>query len=173
MLRLIFILISIAYCYLCNAQSTQPTPSPFHLNETARATLCPFVGFEGMQCFDNKHMRRSGRRFDSGIMRLPRGVGMTIDQITGEIKILAARLTYGEEGNRVWTDGYTGNMFDTITEANLGAASGIVATFDASRVRIFRNASEIENVWRQRFIDGRIRGGELSRRPDMLEYSNE
>ncbi|CAF4758577.1 unnamed protein product, partial [Rotaria magnacalcarata] len=39
-----------------------------------------------------------------------------------------------------------------------------------ARVHIFHNASQLSAAWRQTFADGRVRGGELARPPDMLAY---
>lgn len=173
MLLSIFILLLIVSCFVSQAQDSQSISTHFRFTEEAQAALCPFVGYEGMRCFDSNHIKRSGRQGDSGMMKLPRGVGMSVHQVTGEIKALAVELTYTEEGSRVWSDGYTGLMYDTINEATIGPAARIVEAFDASRILIFQNASQIHAAWRQRFVDGKIRGGKLANRPDMLEYSNE
>lgn len=161
----------LSYC-LCDSQSSEPVSSLFRLTEEARATMCPFLGFEGMRCFDNDHVKRTNRQLDSSFMKLPRGVGMSVDQSTGEIKALPVHLTYPEEGSHIWTDGFTGDMYDMINEAKLRPASKIAATYEANRTHIFQNASQLHTVWQQRFVDGKVRGGELARRPNMLEYSN-
>ena len=164
--------IGILFFYVSFGHISSSTISPFQFTEEARAALCPFVGTEGMRCFDDDRIKRTGRNFDSGVLKLPRGVGMSVDQSTGLIKALAVQLTYTPEGSRVWTDGYTGNMFDILNEVILGPANRVAAAYEANRVHIFQNASQLHAAWRQRFIDGKVRGGELARRPDMLEYSN-
>ncbi|CAF5060344.1 unnamed protein product, partial [Rotaria socialis] len=41
-----------------------------------------------------------------------------------------------------------------------------------SRVQNFRNASQLNEPWQRSFADGMVRGGELARPSDILEYSN-
>ncbi|CAF1167767.1 unnamed protein product [Rotaria sordida] len=153
-------------------QVVNRTTSPFIFTEEARAALCPFVGTEGMKCFDDRPIRNSGRKLDSGHLKLPRGVGMTVDRSTGQIRALAVQLTYPSEGSRMWTDGHTGAMFNVFNEATLGAANRVVAGYDKARVRIFHDASQLDAAWKQTFADGKVRGGELARQPDMLGYFN-
>ncbi|CAF2121343.1 unnamed protein product [Rotaria magnacalcarata] len=83
---------------------------------------------------------------------------------------LAVQLTYPPEGTRAWTDGHTGGMFDIFNEAIIGPANRVVAAYDTARVHIFRNASQLNTAWRQTFADNKVRGGELARPPDLMEY---
>ena len=172
MLRPTFVFIGLLSLCVCYAQLSQSATSRFQFTEEARAALCPFVGTEGLRCFDSDSTKRLGRNFNTGLMKLPRGVGMTIDQNTGLIKALAVQLTYYPEGTHAWTDRFTGDMFDILKEAVVGSESRVVAAYDTDRVHIFQNASQLHTVWQRRFVDGKVRGGELARRPDMLEYSN-
>jgi hypothetical protein len=64
-----------------------------------------------MTCFDGRRVGKIGRNLDSEYLRLPRGVGMTVDRSTGRIASLAIQLTYPAEGSRAWMDGHTGAMF--------------------------------------------------------------
>ncbi|CAF1679348.1 unnamed protein product [Rotaria magnacalcarata] len=146
------------------------TASVFQFTEEARAALCPFVGTTGMRCFDGNPLHRSSRNFDSELARLPRGVGISVDRATGQLKAPAVKLTYSTTGSRTWTDGHTGEIFDLFNEATLGSANRIAAAYDTTRVHIFHNASQLNAAWRQTFADGKVRGGELARRPEMLEY---
>ncbi|CAF2837813.1 unnamed protein product [Rotaria sp. Silwood2] len=151
-------------------QAVNRTTSPFIFTEEARTALCPFVGTEGMRCFDDRPIRNSGRKLDLEYLKLPRGVGMTVDRSTGRITAPAVELTYPSEGSRMWTDGHTGAMFDIFNEARLGAANIVVPAYDKESVRIFHDVSQLDAAWRQTFADGKVRGGELARTPDMLDY---
>ncbi|CAF1619131.1 unnamed protein product [Rotaria magnacalcarata] len=144
--------------------------SVFQFTEEARAALCPFVGTTGMRCFDGRPTRTSGRNFESDFMRLPRGVGISIDRSSGRLMAPAVQLTYPSAGSRTWTDGHTGAIFDLFNEATLGPANRVAAAYDTARVQIFHNASHLNAAWRQTFADGKVRGGELARRPEMFEY---
>ncbi|CAF5057719.1 unnamed protein product, partial [Rotaria magnacalcarata] len=59
-----------------------------------------------------------------------------------------------------------------INEAILGPASRVVSAYNAARVQIFQNASQLKAAWQQTFADGNVRGGELARPPDVLAYFN-
>ncbi|CAF4141945.1 unnamed protein product [Rotaria magnacalcarata] len=144
--------------------------SVFQFSEEARAALCPFVGTTGMRCFDGSPTRTSGRNFQSDFMRLPRGVGISVDRSTGRLIAPAVQLTYSPIGSRTWTDGHTGAIFDLFNEATLGPANRVAAAYDTARIHIFHNASQLNAAWRQTFADGKVRGGELARRPEMFEY---
>ncbi|CAM4765287.1 unnamed protein product [Rotaria magnacalcarata] len=144
--------------------------SVFQFTEEARAALCPFVGTTGMRCFDGSSTRTSGRNFESDFMKLPRGVGISVDRSTGRLMAPAVQLTYPPIGSRTWTDGHTGAIFDLFNEATLGPANRVAAAYDTARVHIFHNASQLNAAWRQTFADGKVRGGELARRPETFEY---
>ncbi|CAF3806092.1 unnamed protein product [Rotaria magnacalcarata] len=144
--------------------------SVFQFSEEARAALCPFVGTTGMRCFDGSPTRTSGRNFQSDFMRLPRGVGISVDRSTGRLIAPAVQLTYSPIGSRTWTDGHTGAIFDLFNEATLGPANRVAAAYDTARIHIFHNASQLNAAWRQTFADGKVRGGELARRPETFEY---
>ncbi|CAF2073549.1 unnamed protein product [Rotaria magnacalcarata] len=172
MQRPIYMILGVLSFYAQYAYLSSSSAKLFQFTEEARAALCPFVGTEGMRCFDGSPLKRSGRTFDAGYMKLPRSVGISIDRSTGLLKAPAVKLTYSPTGSRVWTDGYTGDMFDMINEAILGPASRVVSAYNAARVQIFQNASQLKAAWQQTFADGNVRGGELARPPDVLAYFN-
>ena len=63
-------------------------------------------------------------------------------------------------------------MFDTFNEAILGPANQVATAYDTGQAQIFQNASQIDAAWQETFGNGKIRGGELARPLDMLEYFN-
>ncbi|CAF4889994.1 unnamed protein product, partial [Rotaria magnacalcarata] len=93
-----------------------------------------------------------------------------VDRTTGQLKASAVQLTYPHAGSRTWTDGHTGEVFDLFNEVILGSANRIAAAYHTTRIHIFHNTSQLNAAWRQTFADGKVRGGELARRPEMMEY---
>ena len=146
--------------------------SRFQFTEEARAALCPFVGTEGLRCFDEGPMKNSRGFISFDYLKLPRSVGITVDRSNGQPKAPAIQLTYAPKGTSLWTDEFTGVLFDTFNEAILGSANQVAAGYDRAQVYIFQNASELDAVWQETFGNGKIRGGELARPFDMLEYFN-
>ena len=63
-------------------------------------------------------------------------------------------------------------MYDTFNEAIIGRASSVAAAYDTSQAYIFQNASQLNAAWQETFGNGQIRGGELARPLDMLDYFN-
>ncbi|CAF3325101.1 unnamed protein product [Rotaria socialis] len=159
----------LAFCAHYGFVSSNAT-SVFQFTEEARVALCPFVSTTGMRCFDGVPLPRSGRSFGSDFTKLPRGVGISIDRSTGRLMAPAVQLTYTPAGSRTWTDGHTGMIFDLFNEATLGPAHQVAAAYDTARIHTFHNASRLNAVWRQTFADDAVHGGELARRPEMLEY---
>ncbi|CAF3305243.1 unnamed protein product [Rotaria socialis] len=123
-----------------------------------------------MRCFDDRPTRTSGRNFESDFMRLPRGVGISVDRSSGRLMAPAVQLTYPSVGSRTWTDGHTGAIFDLFNEATLRPANRVAAAYDTARVQNFHNASHLNAAWRQTFAGGKVRGGELARRHELFEY---
>ncbi|CAF2725383.1 unnamed protein product [Rotaria sp. Silwood2] len=172
MQRLIFTIFNVLSLYVHYTFLSSSEKSLFQFTEEARAALCPFVGTEGMRCFDDSPAKSSGRTFGSDYMKLPRGVGISVDRSSGRLMAPAVELTYSSQGSRIWTDGHTGAMFDMFNEAILGPANRVVAAYDIASVQVFRNASQLNAAWRQTFADGKVRGGELAHSPDLLDYFN-
>ncbi|CAM2714508.1 unnamed protein product [Rotaria socialis] len=173
MMQLVFRLFVVLSFYVHCAYLNRSVSSRFQFTDEARAALCPFVGTEGMRCFDGSPMKLSSRKSDSNYLKLPRGVGMTVDRRSGQLRAPAVNLTYPLEGcHTYWTDLSTGAMFDVFNEAKIGPANVVVASYDAASIEVFRNASQLNEAWRRSFADGNVRGGELARPPDLLAYYN-
>lgn len=166
----LFVVLSfyVQYIYLYKSKVSR-----FQFGEDARAALCPFVGTEGMRCFDGSVMKSSGKTSDSKYLKLPQGVGMAVDRRSGRIMAPAIQLTYPLQGcHTFWTDPFTGAMFVVFNEVELGPANLPGTSYDTANVEIFRNASQLNEAWRRSFANGNVRGGELGRIPDLLEYYN-
>lgn len=154
----------VALCSLSQTISSSNLTSIFQLNEEARAALCPFVGTEGMTCFHETSLRQGERKVQSEFLKLPCGVGISVDRATGQLMVPVIELTYASQGTRAWTDGHTGEIFDVFNEVSLGRGKRI------ARLHIFQNGSQVNSAWSQTFADGNVRGRELARRPDIIGY---
>ena len=172
MYKLIYIFIIVLSFYVQDVYLSTSNGSRFQFTEEARATLCPFVGTEGLRCFDGSPMKNSRGYFSVDYLKLPRGVGITVDRSNGQLKVPAIELTYRPKGTSLWTDGFTGAMFDTFNEAILAPANRVATAYDTAQAYIFQNASELDAIWQETFGNGKIRGGVLARPLDMLEYFN-
>ena len=170
--QFIYAFISVLSFYVQDVYLFTSNASRFQFTEEARAALCPFVGTEGLRCFEQGPMKISRGFLNFNYLKLPRGVGITVDRSNGQLKAPAIELTYRPTGTSVWTDGFTGDMYDTFNEAIIGPASSVAAAYDTSQAYIFQNASELNAAWQETFGNGQIRGGELARPLDMLEYFN-
>ena len=134
----------------------------FSLLKEARAALCPFVGTEGLRCFEEGPLKNSRGFISFDYLKLPRGVGITVDRSNGQLKAPAIQLTYRPKGTSLWTDGFTGGMFDTFNEAILGPANRVAIAYDTGQAYIFQNASELNTAWQETFGNGQIRGWRIS-----------
>ena len=170
--QFIYAFISVVSIYVQDVYLSTSNVSRFQFTEEARDALCPFVGTEGLRCFDEDPLKNSRGFYYPDYLKLPRGVGITVDRSNGQLKAPAIQLTYTPEGSRLWTDGISGAMFNTFNEAILGSAGGAVIDYDRAQAYIFQNASQLDAVWQETFGNGQIRGGELARPLDMLEYFN-
>ena len=170
--QLIYIFISVLFFYVQDVSLSTSNVSRFQFNEEARAALCPFVGTEGLRCFDESPMKNSREFFPIPYLKLPRGVGITVDRSNGQLKAPAIQLTYTPQGSHLWTDGITGDMFDTFNEAILAPAGRLAIKYNRAQSYIFQNASQLDALWQETFSNGQIRGGILARPLDMLEHFN-
>ena len=168
--QFIYAFISVLSLYVQEVYLSISNASQFQFTEEARAALCPFVGTEGLRCFEEGPMKNSRGFFSFDYLKLPRGVGITVDRSNGQLKAPAIQLTYRPKGTSVWTDGFTGDMYDTFNEAIIGPASSAAAAYDRAQAYIFQNASELDVVWQNTFGNGQTRGGDLARPLDMLEH---
>ena len=171
--QFIYVFISVLLFYVQDVYLSTSNVSRFQFTEEARATLCPFVGTEGLRCFDEGPTKDSrGWIYYPNYLKLPRGVGITVDRSNGQLKAPAIQLTYAPTGTSLWTDDFTGDRFDMFNEAILVPADRVAIRYNRAQAYIFQNASELDAEWQKTFINGQIRGGELAHPVDMLEHFN-
>ena len=172
MYQFIYAFISVLSFYLQDICLSTSNASRFQFTEEARAALCPFVGTEGLRCFEEGPLKNSRSLFPIPFLKIPRGVGITVDRSNGQLKAPAIQLTYTLTSASLWTDGFTSDRFGTFNEAILVPADMVAIKYNRDQAYIFQNASQLDAVWQDTFDNGRIRGGELARPFDMLEYFN-
>ena len=170
--QFIYAFISVLSFYVQDVCLSTSNASRFRFTEEARAALCPFVGTEGLRCFEEDPLKNSRRFFPITYLKVPRSVGITVDRSNGQLKAPAIQLTYTSTSTSLWTDGFTSDRFDTFNEAILVPADRVAIKYNRGQAYIFQNASQLDAVWQETFDNGQIRGGELARPFDMLEYFN-
>ena len=148
--------------------------NPFLSNlNTARANLCPIVGYHGMFCpgvapenssnnTSNSTQTRSFQR-SALILPLPRSVGMAIDISTGDILLPALSFT---PGTTTWTDRESGDTFlvpdeVTITEPQVDDNN--------VNVKIFPTENDLVQVWLRNYEAGQWSGGEFARTKNISD----
>ena len=168
----IYAFISVVSFYVQGVHLSTSNASRFQFTEEARAALCPFVDTEGLRCFDEDPTKNSKGRWSPIYLKLPRGVGITVDRSNGQLTAPAIQLTYAPTDSSLWTDVFTGDRFDIFNEAILVPADRVAIKYNRGQAYMFQNASQLDAVWQETFDTGQIRGGELALPFDMLEYFN-
>ena len=169
MRQFIYAFVGVLSFYVQDVYLSTSNASRFQFTKEARAALCPFVGTEGLRCFDGDPMKNSKERWGPIYLKLPRGVGTTVDRSNGQLKAPAIQLTYASTGTSLWTDGFTGARFDMFNEAILVPADRVAIKYYRGQAYIFQNASQLHAVWQKTVDTGQIGGGELACPFNMLE----
>ena len=139
-------------------QSTEPPDDPFSLI-SARAALCPIIGFHGMFCpgdQNNTIASTSQSRTLSAVLELPTSVGMAIDVSTGDLLLPALQLS---AGSQPWTDKESQQTFLVPPEITLTETSSNDGTI---HVRLFRTETELVDIWLKNAEAGGWTGGQLA-----------
>ncbi|CAF1068212.1 unnamed protein product [Rotaria sordida] len=144
---------------------TESTDSPFNLT-SARAALCPIIGFQGMFCpGDDKAVTSNNitSRKLAAVLQLPHSVGMAIDVTTGDLLLPALQLS---TGNRQWTENESKQTFlippeITLTEPSLNESS--------INVLIFHTETDLVDVWLKNAAAGTWTGGQLAYVQNMFD----
>ena len=170
--QFIYTFVSVLSFYVKDVYLSASNGSRFKFTEEARAALCPFVGTEGLRCFDEGPINNSREFWVPNYLKIPRGVGISVDRSNGRLKAPAIQLTYTPTDTSLWTDGFTGARFDMFNEAILVPADRVAIKYNRGQAYIFQNASQLDAIWQETFGNGQIRGGELARPFDLLEYFN-
>uniref|UniRef100_A0A0G4FGM9 MACPF domain-containing protein n=1 Tax=Chromera velia CCMP2878 TaxID=1169474 RepID=A0A0G4FGM9_9ALVE len=154
--------------------STKPAvTAPDALSADPRVALCPIVGYNGAFCPGGDPPAPSpslkalfGDAADANA-RLPRGVGITLDVSTGEIKLPAAELSGAAS---VWSDPVTGKAYDVPSGVSLDSN---VTAYSQPSVRVFKTEEELADVWEAGYQQGTWLGGSFGLSAGLLKLYNE
>lgn len=123
--------------------------------------LCPFVGFFGVSC---PCKYRKPVSFANALRHrtLPRGVGVTIDITTGQLKLPA--INYVNSPNS-WVDVLSGIVYSIPYDVSL-SIEGFPHT---PSIRVFNTVEELAKVWEDGYKDGKWLGGEFGERKSIID----
>ena len=133
---------------------------------TPADVLCPFVGYNGAYC-PTKYT--SVAMHTQGNTHLPRGVGLTIDVSTGELKLPALDYNY-DHPTSTWTDPLSKITFDLPEGLSLSTVD--IAGENVAKVRVFRDEEELVSVWESGYKEGNWLGGEFGQSKSILDLYN-
>ncbi|KAL4462157.1 hypothetical protein ABPG73_018902 [Tetrahymena malaccensis] len=137
--------------------------------EEAIQELCPFPGYHGTYCpQENLAFASYKRNLQSGIPKMPSGIGASFDISTGELKLPAIQLTYQSEPSQeqIYTDPLSSHQFIVADETSIEQAN-----LDAD-IRVFKNEFELTNIWLDATQNGQWLGGEYSQSKDLNDVFN-
>ncbi|EAR96708.2 MAC/perforin domain protein (macronuclear) [Tetrahymena thermophila SB210] len=132
--------------------------------EEAMQELCPFPGYHGTYCpQENVAFASYKRNLQSGIPKMPSGIGASFDISTGELKLPAIQLTYQSEPSQeqIYTDPFSSHRFIVADETSIEQVN-----LDAD-IRVFKNEFELTNIWLDATQNGQWLGGEYSQSKDL------
>ncbi|CAF0731438.1 unnamed protein product [Didymodactylos carnosus] len=162
---------------MCNPPPTPPPTvlfekrslsSAFQLGSEEVDEFCPYVSYNGVVCHGKtkkKLLLPSARMVDNGPTKLPRGVGMSFDIITGEVMFPALQLTYNSSST--WVDPSTKKSFILFNEAILKSAP-TKSVFE----HMFKNEEDMFQFWQPKYVSGPLYGGEFGRVKKFMPYYN-
>ena len=126
--------------------------------------LCPFVGYHGAYC-PTKLTEEGPKMEENGNARsLPRGVGLTIDVTTGELKLPA--LDY-KDSTATWTDPST-QLTYAIPQGVTLSTVGVQAE-NKPTTRVFKTEDHLTSVWESGYKRGSWLGGEFGQSKGVLD----
>ena len=128
--------------------------------------LCPFVGYHGAYC---PTQYTAVNTFPQGNTPLPRGVGLTIDVTTGELKLPALDYKY-DHPTSAWTDPQTKITFDV--PEGMYLSTGDITGENVAKIRVFKSEKELVSVWETGYKQGNWLGGEFGQSKSILDLYN-
>ncbi|EAR96709.1 MAC/perforin domain protein (macronuclear) [Tetrahymena thermophila SB210] len=137
--------------------------------EEAMQELCPFPGYHGTYCpQENVAFASYKRNLQSGIPKMPSGIGASFDISTGELKLPAIQLTYQSEPSQeqIYTDPFSSHQFIVADETSIEQIN-----LDAD-IKVFKNEFELTNIWLDATQNGQWLGGEYSQSKDLNDVFN-
>ena len=127
--------------------------------------LCPIVGYHGAFCPTSGVTAPQPGNLLTGETPLPKGVGLTIDVSTGELKLPAWNFdTAGS--TTTWTDPSTNEKYLLPKGLSLNAG---VAGENVPQTHVFKSAAELASVWEQGYKAGNWMGGEFGHSKSVMD----
>ncbi|CAF0806318.1 unnamed protein product [Didymodactylos carnosus] len=137
---------------------------------TARAKLCPIIGFKGRFCPGGiEESNDISNPTNSSISSSPRYHRHHVQKLrASDILLPALELTESTTGPQ-WTDPESGQVFYTPEEVKLDLPSSIDNSVSVS---IFNTENELVDVWLRGYTAGGWTGGEFARSKDISDVYN-
>ena len=125
------------------------------------------MGYHGAYCpkkYSKNDLKIASNEVN-GQSSLPRGVGLTIDVTTGELKLPA--LNYLDSKAETWTDPQTGDIF----KIPIGVSLTVNGTESENKpiIRVFKTEQELTSVWESGYKAGTWLGGEFGQSKGILD----
>jgi len=155
---------------LCNKYKQEVLP----LRDDPRQALCPIVGYHGAFCpsptvNDDTSYDKDLKLLQAGQqLLLPKGVGMTIDVSTGELKLPAWNYDFNG-ATSYFTDPLSGETFLLPKGLSLSIQ---VSGENVPQTHVFKTAAEVASVWETGYKDGNWLGGEFGHSKSILDLYN-
>ena len=127
--------------------------------------LCPIVGYHGAFCPSGK---KSVSIEELSSTQLPKGVGLTLDVSSGDLKLPAWSFDF---------DGSTSTWTDPASQETYLLPNGLSLTADVSgeniaQTNVFKSASDLTAVWESGYEAGNWLGGEFGNSKNMIDLYN-
>ena len=137
----------------------------------ARQGLCPIIGYNGSFYPGEKRKRKRTTRAISKIMKLPCGVGMTIDISTGKLMLPVLELSYPTDSTlRIWKDeSGTGQSFQIPYEITLSPVN--INRDNKPTSYIYPTPMQFAAVWTRVSGSGSWVGGQLGYTQSVLDVN--
>jgi len=139
--------------------------TPGMLSSKPSDVLCPFVGYHGAYC-PTKY-QQSLKSENNERRSLPRGVGLTIDVTTGELKLPALKY---DDSPTTWTDPSTRVVYNIPYGVSLSVKG--VSSENIPITRVFKTEEQLVSVWETGYKQGNWLGGEFGQSKGILDLYN-
>ena len=115
------------------------------VDEDPSVELCPIVGYHGAFCPPNEKGNQHDFKTDefNGQQTLPKGIGLTLDISTGDLKLPAWSFNF-EDSSETWIDPNSG---DTFLIPNGLALDVEIADENVPQTNVFKSSAELVSVW--------------------------
>ena len=127
--------------------------------------LCPIVGYHGLTCPSNKKFDPIKDPEELASNQLPKGVGLTLDVSTGDLKLPAWSFDF-QGSTSTWTDPASQDTYLLPKGLSLNAD---VSGENVPQTNVFKTASDLTSVWESGYEAGNWLGGEFGNSKSMID----